>query len=197
MGRQMSRLGCAAGIAAVLLIASPMAHADGNAGLKAYQAGDYATALKEFLPLAEAGQASAQAAVGQMYLDGLGVPKDPALAAAWLEKAAGGGNARARAQIGALYATGTGVPQDEMKASYWLLKAANQNVRQSQRFMALRFYAGQGVPRDLAQSFLYAALCARQGDPEGQALLNQLATEMSPEEKARAQALLQTWQPGN
>lgn len=197
MGRQMSRLGCAAGIAAVLLIASPMAHADGNAGLKAYQAGDYATALKEFLPLAEAGQASAQAAVGQMYLDGLGVPKDPAQAAAWLEKAAGGGNARARAQIGALYATGTGVPQDEMKASYWLLKAANQNVRQSQRFMALRFYAGQGVPRDLAQSFLYAALCARQGDPEGQALLNQLATEMSPEEKARAQALLQTWQPGN
>ncbi|MBK8161056.1 MAG: sel1 repeat family protein [Rhodospirillaceae bacterium] len=193
----MSRLGLAAGIAALLLIASPAAQADGNAGLKAYQAGDYATALREFLPLAEAGQASAQAAVGQMYLDGLGVPKDPALAAAWLEKAAGGGNARARAQIGALYATGTGVPQDEMKASYWLLKAANQNVRQSQRFMALRFYAGQGVPRDLAQSFLYAALCAKQGDPEGQALLNQLATEMSPEEKARAQALLQTWQPSN
>ena len=193
----MSRLGFAAGIAAVLLISSPLALADGNAGLKAYQAGDYATALKEFLPMAEAGQASAQAAVGQMYLDGLGVPKDPAQAAAWLEKAASGGNARARAQIGALYATGTGVPQDEMKASYWLLKAANQNVRQSQRFMALRFYAGQGVPRDLAQSFLYAALCAKQGDPEGQALLNQLATEMSPEEKARAQALLQTWQPSN
>ena len=193
----MSRLGFAAGIAAFFLIASPAARADGNAGLKAYQAGDYTTALREFLPLAEAGQASAQAAIGQMYLDGLGVPKDPAQAAVWLEKAAGGGNARARAQIGALYATGTGVPQDEMKASYWLLKAANQNVRQSQRFMALRFYAGQGVPRDLAQSFLYAALCAKQGDPEGQALLNQLATEMSPEEKARAQALLQTWQPSN
>ncbi|WP_374655845.1 tetratricopeptide repeat protein [Dongia sp.] len=186
-------------LAALVLLTclAPSAQADGVAGLKAYEAGDYATALKEFMPLAEAGQASAQAAIGQMYLDGHGVPKDPVQAASWLEKAAGGGNARARAQIGALYATGTGVPQDEMKASYWLLRAANQNVRQSQRFMALRFYAGQGVPKDLAQSFLYAALCARQGDPEGQALMNQLATEMTPEEQARAQALLQAWQPSN
>lgn len=183
-------------LAAILLsLATPAALADGNAGLKAYQAGDYATALQEFLPLAEAGQASAQAAVGQMYLDGLGVPKDPAQAAIWLEKAATGGNARARAQIGALYATGTGVPQDEMKASYWLLKAANQNVLQSQRFMAQRFFHGQGVPKDLAQSFLYAALAARQGDPEGQAMTEILAKQMTPEEKARAQALLQTWQP--
>ncbi len=66
--------------------------------MKAYEAGDYATALKEFLPLAEAGQASAQAAIGQMYLDGHGVPQDPAQAAIWLEKAASGGNARAAAR---------------------------------------------------------------------------------------------------
>jgi TPR repeat protein len=181
----------------LLAFAAPAAKADGVAGLKAYEAGDYATALREFMPLAEAGQASAQAAVGQMYLDGHGVPQDPAQAAIWLEKAASGGNARARAQIGALYATGTGVPQDEMKASYWLLKAANQNVRQSQRFMAQRFYAGLGVPTDKVQSFLYAALCARQGDAEGQALMNLLATELTPDEQARAQALLQAWQPSN
>nr|WP_298686645.1 tetratricopeptide repeat protein [uncultured Dongia sp.] len=191
MGRRF-----AAGIA-VLLLGTPLALADGNAGLKAYQAGDYATAMAEFMPLAAAGQASAQAAVGQMYLDGLGVPANPAQAAIWLEKAAGGGNARARAQIGALYATGTGVPQDEMKASYWLLKAANQNVRQSQRFMAQRFYHGQGVPKDLAQSFLYAALSAKQGDPEGQEMTSILANQMTPEEKARAQALVASWQPSN
>lgn len=178
-----------------MVTTSQLALADGVAGLKAYEAGDYATALKEFLPLAQAGQASAQAAIGQMYLDGHGVPKDPAQAAIWLEKAAAGGNSRARAQIGALYATGTGVTQDEMKASYWLLKAANQNVRQSQRFMAFRFYTGLGVPKDLAQSFLYAALSGKQGDPEGQALFNQLASEMTPEEKVRAQALLQAWKP--
>jgi len=182
-------------LAALLTFATSPAFADGVAGLKAYEAGDYATALQEFMPLAEAGQTSAQAAVGQMYLDGHGVPQDPAQAAVWLEKAAAGGNARARAQIGAMYATGTGVVQDEMKASYWLLKAANQNVRQSQRFMAQRFYYGQGVPKDLTQSFLYAALCARQGDPEGQAMTQELAKQMTPEEQARALTLVQSWQP--
>ena len=181
-------------LAAVLGLYTPVAWADGNAGLKAYEAGDYATALQEFLPLAEAGQASAQAAIGQMYLDGHGVPQDPAQAAIWLEKAANGGSARARAQIGAMYATGTGVAADEMKASYWLLKAANQNVRQSQRLMSQRFYHGQGVPRDIVQSFLYAALSARQGDPEGQAMTQILAGRMTPDEQARAQALVEGWQ---
>lgn len=183
--------------AILITLTTPSAFADGVAGLKAYEAGDYATALKEFMPLAEAGQPSAQAAIGQMYLDGHGVQQDPAQAAIWLEKAAGGNNARAQAQIGALYATGTGVPQDEMKASYWLLKAANQNVRQSQRFMSQRFFYGLGVPKDLAQSFLYAALCARQGDPEGQAMTQVLAKQMTPAEQARAQMLLQAWQPAS
>lgn len=181
--------------ALLLTLTTPSAFADGVAGLKAYEAGDYATALKEFMPLAEAGQASAQAAIGQMYLDGHGVPQDPAQAAIWLEKAATGGNARARAQVGVLYATGTGVIQDEMKASYWLLKAANQNVRQSQRLMSDRFYRGVGVPKDLAQAFLYATLCAKQGDSDGAAMAQGLAGQMTPAEHARAQMLLQAWQP--
>lgn len=189
------RLLAAVAVLSALGGATTTANADGAAGLRAYEAGDYATAYSEFLPLAEAGQASAQAALGQMYLDGNGVPQDPAQAAAWLEKAAGAGNARASAQIGALYATGTGVVQDEVKASYWLLKAANQNVRQSQRLMSQRFYHGLGVPQDIVQSFLYAALSARQGDPEGQAMTNILAARMTPDEQARAQAMVESWQP--
>lgn len=192
----MSRaLGKALAAAILFALTTPSAFADGVAGLKAYEAGDYATALQEFLPLAEAGQASAQAAVGQMYLDGHGVPQDPAQAAIWLEKSANGGNARARGQIGVLYATGTGVTQDDMKASYWLLKAANQNVRQSQRLMADRFYRGVGVPKDLAQAYLYATLCAKQGDPDGAAMVQGLAGLMTPADQARAQMLLQAWQP--
>jgi TPR repeat protein len=192
----VSRIHRAAILAASMLATlMPPVSADGVAGLKAYEAGDYATALKEFTPLAEAGQASAQAALGQMYLDGHGVPQDPARAAIWLEKAANGGLARARAQIGALYATGTGVPQNEMNASYWLLKAAAQNVRQSQRFMSERFYFAQGVPKDMVQSFLYAALCAKQGDPVCEVRVQNLAGEMTPEEQARAQALITSWKP--
>jgi TPR repeat protein len=177
------------------LLAATPAVADGNAGLKAYQAGDYATAFKEFLPLAEAGQAPAQAAIGQMYLNGEGVQQDVGQAAIWLERAAEGGNARARYQIGNMYAAGMGVPADDMKASYYLLKAANQNMAVAQLAMAQRFYHGQGVPKDAVQSFLYAALSARQGNEDALAIVNTIGPALSPEDQARAKALVEGWKP--
>ncbi len=42
----------------------------------AYQRGDYATALREFRPLAEQGNAGAQHNLGVMYYNGHGVPQD-------------------------------------------------------------------------------------------------------------------------
>src|SRR5271166_1968954 len=50
--------------------------ADLAAGKQALQNGDYATALKEFLPLAEQGDAEAQCNLGFMYATGHGVPQD-------------------------------------------------------------------------------------------------------------------------
>lgn len=181
--------------ALALLAPAGKAAADGLTGLKAYEQGDYVTAMREFLPLAEAGQAAAQAAVGQMYLAGQGVPQDPNQAAIWLEKAAEGGNARARYQIGNMYAAGMGVPADDMKASYFLVKAANQNMAVAQLAMAQRFYHGQGVPKDLVQSFLYAALSARQGNQDGAAIAQTIGASLTPEDQARAQALVEAWQP--
>jgi TPR repeat protein len=182
------------GLLLLTLMAAPAA-ADGATGLKAYQAGDYATAFKEFMPLAEAGQSPAQAAIGDMYLNGQGVPQDVNQAAIWLEKAAEGGNARARYQIGNMYAGGMGVPVDEMKASYYLLKAANQNMAVAQLAMAQRFYHGQGVPKDMVQSFLYAALSAKQGNQDGAAIAQTLGASLTPEDQARAQALVDGWKP--
>jgi TPR repeat protein len=193
MSRVLS-LAIAALISAVAPAIGPVM-ADGTAGLKAYQQGDFATALAEFMPLAEAGQASAQAAVGQMYLNGEGVPQDPAQAAIWLEKAAEGGNARARYQIGNMYAAGMGVPVDDMKASYYLIKAANQNMAVAQLAMAQRFYHGQGVPKDVVQSFLYAALSAKQGNQDGAAIAQTIGASLTPEQQAQAQTLFESWQP--
>ncbi len=42
-------------------------------GLAAYERGDYATALREFRPLAEQGDATAQSVLGNIYGEGLGV----------------------------------------------------------------------------------------------------------------------------
>ncbi len=56
-------------------------------GVAAWDRGDYATALREFRPLAEQGDASAQHNLGLMYNNGLGVAQDYAEAVRWYRKA--------------------------------------------------------------------------------------------------------------
>ena len=62
--------------------------ADYYKGVFAAQSGDYATALREFRPLAEQGDADAQNGLGLMYLDGEGVPQDYKTALKWYTLAA-------------------------------------------------------------------------------------------------------------
>ncbi len=79
----------------LVLVAAP-AWADVQAGVDAYEKGDYATALKEWRPLAAQGNAAAQALLGMMYEEGQGVPKDYVQAYMWLSLAAAQGYEPAR-----------------------------------------------------------------------------------------------------
>jgi TPR repeat protein len=85
-------------IALVLLIVciAALAWADGQAGVDAYKRGDYATALREWRPLAEQGDAGAQFYLGTLYAFGRGLPQDHAAARQWFEKAAAQGDVRAQ-----------------------------------------------------------------------------------------------------
>ena len=59
-----------------LLMGTPAFSADYPKGLTAARSGDFATALRQWKPLAEQGNAAAQYNLGQMYRDGQGVPQD-------------------------------------------------------------------------------------------------------------------------
>ena len=63
---------------------------------EAYERGDYATAYREWLPLAEQGDAEAQFKLGVMYMNGHGVQQDYAEAATWFGRAAEQGVAQAQ-----------------------------------------------------------------------------------------------------
>ena len=93
---------------------------DFAAGLSAYGAGDYATALQEWKPLAEQGNADAQLNLGNMYYDGQGVLQDYAEAVRWWRLAAKQGDATAQASLGFMFANGYGAPQDDATAHMWL-----------------------------------------------------------------------------
>ena len=81
------------------------------------------TSLKVWRPLAEAGDTTAQAYVGEMYEKGLGVAPDYAEAAKWYRLAAGKGSARAAANLGFLYEQGLGVTKDPAQAVAWYRRA--------------------------------------------------------------------------
>ena len=99
------------------------AYADFNDGYKAYQAKDYATALKEWKPLAKQGDAPSQVNLGLMYERGYGVLKDDKQAVNWYRKAAEQGYFGAQYNLGVMYANGEGVLKDMTKAKYWIKKA--------------------------------------------------------------------------
>ena len=85
------------------------AAADYLVGAEAYEQGDYATALREWRPFAEQGDAEAQYNLGVMYANGEGVPKDDAEALKWYRKAAEQGFAKAQLNLGVMYTNGEGV----------------------------------------------------------------------------------------
>jgi TPR repeat protein len=94
----------------------------------AYQAGDYATALQEWKPLAEAGDAVAQFSLGYIYQNGDGVLQGYAEAVRWYRLAADQGNAFAQTNLGLMYENGYGVLQDSVTAHMWYnIGAANGN----------------------------------------------------------------------
>ena len=87
--------------------------------MTAAQSGDFATALKEWKPLAEEGNAVAQNNLGLMYHNGWGVPQDYKEAVYWYRLAAEQGDAKAQGNLGVMYAFGNGVIKDYVYAHMW------------------------------------------------------------------------------
>ena len=84
---------------------------------------DYAKALETYLQAAQEGDADAQAQVGLIYMDGLGVEPDSDKAMDWNMRAAEQGNAQGQAQIGKMYYLGIGVTKSAEEASRWFERA--------------------------------------------------------------------------
>ncbi|MDB4197723.1 sel1 repeat family protein [Ascidiaceihabitans sp.] len=113
-------------LAFAISLALPVSAQDFGKGVDAYLAGDYATAIKEFTPLAAAGNVAAQSNLGLMYANGQGVSQDYTEAVKWYRLAAEQGDATAQSNLGVMYENGYGVLQDNVMAHMWYnIGAAN------------------------------------------------------------------------
>ena len=109
-----------------LLLGTTSYAGDIQKGANAYFNNDYATALKEFKPLAEEGNTYAQVLLGVMYDLGQGVPQDLKEAVRLWRLAAEQGTATAQNNLASMYAKGQGVIQDFVYAHmWWNISASN------------------------------------------------------------------------
>lgn len=180
----------------ICLALSAPAHADMAAGIAAYKAGDFATALKEFKPLASKGNADAQVNLGFLYARGQGVTVDYKEAASWYRKAAEQGQADAQFNLGSLHYDGLGVKRDYAQAAQWYTKAAEQGQIDAQYNLGLMYATGQGVPESLVQAHKWLSIAAALGDKEAEESKKLAEAKMTPEQIEQAQAAVAAWWAG-
>lgn len=151
--------------AVAMLLLSPGARADYDAGLAAYAAGDYAAALSEWGPLAEAGDAASQYGLGLIHESGRGVGRDYDEAAHWYLLAAEAGHPGAQFALGHLYRLGTGVTPDMAQAVRWWRAAAEQGLSQAQLALGVAYQRGEGTASDPEEAVFWFRQAADSGNP--------------------------------
>ena len=150
------------------------ARAGWDEGAAAYDSGDYETAMREFRPLAEQGDARAQYSIGNLYYFGYGVRADDAETALRFRSATkafeqGHKQFTAALELHEIYRiTGNDVPGNYTEAIRWYSLAANKGHGDAQIRLGYIYEKGKGVPEGHIEAVRWYRLAAEQGLADGQ-----------------------------
>ncbi len=161
------------------------ARAGWDEGVAAYDRGDYATALREWRPLAKQGNVKAQYILGVMYEKGQGVPQDYAEAVEWYRNAATSVNTRAQASLKVIHLERTSSPTDAQQ-SYFDQLRDNLGIR-SWRSYLVEAYKWFEIIAPVLPSGRERDMIDKTRDD--------IAEEMTPAQIAEAQRLAREWRP--
>ncbi|KAG0245069.1 hypothetical protein BGW41_004326 [Actinomortierella wolfii] len=130
---------------------------------------DYSQAAAWFRKAAKQGLASAQAELGFMYRNGIGVEYDTAEALMWYMRAAEKQHPSAQYNVGFMYQNGIGLEQNYQEAIGWYRKAATQGHTEAQITLGMLYSMGIGnAIQDYAQSAVWYRKAAENGSAVGQ-----------------------------
>ena len=141
------------------------------------------------LEAAQHGDANAQFQMGDLFMTGRGVARDPAAAATWYRTAALQGHGVAAGNLGVLYANGWGVPQSDSEAVIWFQKAADAGDSGGENNLGSMYLAGRGVEQSDALGAKWLSSAAQLGVPEAQYALGTLYANGRGVPRDDAQAL--------
>lgn len=145
-----------------------IAQTDQGQRRKAFQAskqladlGDFADAVDILEPLADAGDEMALYTIGVLYATGgKDLPKDPAKALTFYQKAAEKRHAGSMRQLAIAYEKGLGVPTNPAISIQWYDSAANRGDALAQLSVGLMFANGQGRTKSATQAYKWLTLAS-------------------------------------
>ena len=179
----------------VLVIAGGPVWADFQAGLTAYERNDFDTAIKEWLPLAEKGEAKSQYYLGSLYYYGLGKSQNFSKAIFWFQKAATQGEISAQLCMGLMCYNGQGMDFNPKEAAYWFRKAAEQGSSQAQHHLGHLCATGMSGKKDVVEGYMWFSLAANGNYKPAATRRDMLAEQMTPQQLDEAQCLAREWKP--
>jgi cell division septation protein DedD len=173
---------------AALALAAPAAGQSVQAGIAAWQHGDYGQAVAQWRPLADRGDADAAFNLGHAYRLGRGVPRDMATAEHYYRQAAEAGHTEAQAMYGLL------LFQDgrRQEAMPFVQRAAEHGDPRAQYVYGTALFNGDLVPRDWPRAYAYMSRAAGQGLPYARTQLAEMDHSLTDADKARGRAIAAT-----
>lgn len=155
----MSLARCLAVAACLAAMPVKSAFADVKAGEQAWTNGNYLTAIAEWRPLAEKGDAAAQFNLAEAYRLGRGVGADRGKARSWYEKAAQQGHEEAQANLGLiLFQDG-----DRDGGMGWIRKSAASGNARARYVLATALFNGDAEAIDRPRAYALMSRAASQG----------------------------------
>ena len=161
---------------------------DFQKGMEAYERGDFANAIKEWILLGEDGDEKAQYFLGLIYYKGKGVPQNYKKALKWYTLSAEQGNKVAQYNLGVMYSFGLGVVPDYKTALKWYNLSSEQGYALAQYNLGRLYYLGNGVKEDMVYAHMWINLASLNGfeiAEEINVLLTELMTPSQIQEEER------------
>lgn len=134
--------------------------------------------------------------LAQIYEKGIGIPKNPELAATWYEKAASHGDPLGQFKLGQIYLRGTGRPINPYLAEKWFNNAADRwsTDAQLQLGMLMANQDYHGYKPIAAGKWFYIAAISR---PEFREIADNYFTNLTVQEQAGARRMAEAWMKGH
>ena len=174
-------------LAGCLLAIGAPALADVKAGVDAWSAGDYATAVREWSGPAQAGDADAQFNLAQAYRLGRGVDADKAQAEALYAAAAAQGHVQASDNYGLmLFEDGR-----REAAMPYIAAAAGRGDPRAQYLLGVAHFNGDLAEKDWPRAYALLTLANNSGLPQARAAMAQMDEFVPLADRQQAQVLAQ------